>query len=131
MQKQNTKSNPKKYGNDGYDKYKDKDGLKDKMKNDFKPNPKFKIIVKGVAEPEVYGYVVRRVMPRGDTERVFGLARGRKEVGFSWIASLKGATWYDSRKDAEDAALLAKQILKLREELEVVAVRVSDPTEVV
>ena len=119
MQKQNTK----KYGNDGYIKYKEND--------DLKPNPKFKIIVKGAAEPDVYGYVVRRVMPRGDTERVFGLARGRKEVGFSWIASLKGATWYDTRKDAEDAALLAKQILKVRERLEVVAVRVSDPTEAV
>lgn len=130
MQKQNTKSNPKKYGNDGYIKYKDSDGFKDKANKNLKENPKFKITVKSAAEPEVYGYVVRRVMPRGDTERVFGLARGRKEVGFSWIASLKGATWYDTRKDAEDAALLAKQILKVRERLEVVAVRVSDPTEV-
>ena len=77
-----------------------------------------------------HGYVVRRVMPRNDTERIFGLARSRREVGFTWIASLKGATWYDTRKDAEDAALLAKQILKVRERLEVVAVRVSDPTEV-
>ncbi len=73
-----------------------------------------------------HGYVV----PRNDTERIFGLARSRREVGFTWIASLKGATWYDTRKDAEDAALLAKQILKVRERLEVVAVRVSDPTEV-
>ena len=35
-----------------------------------------------------HGYVVRRVMPRNDTERIFGLARSRREVGFTWIASL-------------------------------------------
>ena len=54
------------------------------------------------------GYVVCRVMPKGnESARVFALARGFKTAGFSWVASLKHCTWFDSRADAEYAILLA------------------------
>lgn len=55
-----------------------------------------------------YGYVVCRVMPKGhESARVFALAKGFRRAGFSWVSSLKHCTWFDSRKDAEDAILLS------------------------
>lgn len=57
------------------------------------------------------GYVVCRVMPKGnESARVFALARGFKTAGFSWVASLKHCTWFNSRSEAEYAIQVATPI---------------------
>ena len=69
----------------------------------------------------VCGYLVKRTLNQ-ETRRVYGHAKPRREVGFTWTDLPKFATWYDTRKDAEDAIILAQQILHLKERMTVIKV---------
>lgn len=54
------------------------------------------IAVTSTAKP--HGYVIERTPKVGnETERVFALCRSGR---LSWVASLKGATWFDEYDDA-------------------------------
>ena len=68
-----------------------------------KPRPENSVITITVspavgANGKAHGYVVTRTPKVGNaTERVFGLYRNGR---LSWVASLKGATWFDEYDNA-------------------------------